>query len=243
MFNDGAGGAGASSSPTLTNVTFDGNSAIAGGAVYNNDGGGGNNSPTFTNVTFYGNSATGSSATGNGGAIYFNGSSGTSSPKFINATFSGNSASNGGALYNSGGFGAVLIGSILWGDTATTNGAEVYSPGGETTSVADSIVEGGCAGFCGGSSIVTTDPKLGVLADNGGFTRTLLPGADGAGIDALVCGYADETPLTDQRGAVRPDSASGGSATRCDMGAVEADSLPGDLIFATRFGAHSWDDF
>jgi hypothetical protein len=46
----------------------------------------------------------------------------------------------------------------------------------------------------------------------------------------------------DARGAVRPDSASTGP-NRCDMGAVEANSLPGDLIFADRFGSSPWDDF
>jgi len=49
-----------SSSPTLTNVTFSGNTATYGGGLYNND----SSSPTLTNVTFSGNTAT------NGGGMY-----------------------------------------------------------------------------------------------------------------------------------------------------------------------------
>ena len=48
MYND-------TSSPTLTNVTFSGNSATSdGGGMYNYA----SSSPTLTNVTFSGNSAT-----------------------------------------------------------------------------------------------------------------------------------------------------------------------------------------
>ncbi len=43
-----------SSSPTLTNVTFSGNSANKGGGIYNSS-----NNSVLTNVTFSGNSAQG----------------------------------------------------------------------------------------------------------------------------------------------------------------------------------------
>ena len=81
MFNDG-------SSPTLTNVTFSGNSATYGGGMFN-DG----SSPTLTNVTFSGNSA---SAWG-GGMDNFD----YSSPTLTNVTFRTNSAEYGGGMYNS----------------------------------------------------------------------------------------------------------------------------------------------
>lgn len=55
------------------------------------------------------------------------------------------------------------------------------------------------------------DPRLGLLADNGGPTLTLLPGAGSAAIDAAGAGCS----ATDQRGLPRP--ALGG----CDFGAVE----------------------
>jgi hypothetical protein len=228
--------AGATSSPTLTNVTFSGNSSgNYGGAMVNDGTAGGNSSPTMTNVTFSGNSAI------NGGAMFNNGGAGTSSPKLVNATFNGNSASYGGAIYNSNAFGPLLLNSILWGDSATTSGDEFFSNNGET-SLYYSIVQGGCSVSCGGAPIYTGDPLLGVLADNGGFVQTLMPGASSPAIDAVPCNYATEEPIFDARGAVRPDSASSGP-TRCDIGAVEANSLPGDLIFADKFGSSTWDDF
>jgi len=51
----GGGMYNSSSNPTLTNVTFSGNSATFGGGMYNNN----NSNPTLTNVTFSGNSASG----------------------------------------------------------------------------------------------------------------------------------------------------------------------------------------
>src|SRR5262249_47928691 len=50
---DGGGMSNRSSSPTLTNVTFSGNSAFHGGGIENLT----SSSPTLTNVTFSGNSA------------------------------------------------------------------------------------------------------------------------------------------------------------------------------------------
>ncbi|MFN8471225.1 MAG: choice-of-anchor Q domain-containing protein [Anaerolineae bacterium] len=78
-----------SGSPTLTNVTFSGNSASFGGGMYNNGG-----SLTLTNVTFSGNTATGDTAFG--GGMFIAGGSLT----LTNVTFSGNSASFGGGMYN-----------------------------------------------------------------------------------------------------------------------------------------------
>lgn len=267
MFNDGSNGAGAVSSPTLTNVVFSNNTAATnGGAMYNN-GASGNSSPTLTNVTFIGNQATtldggamynrsgsgtssptlvnvtfsGNKATSsNGGAMFSNGTGGTSSPKLINATFNGNSATRGGAIYNQNGS-TLLIGSILWGDTASVEGGEYFASVGGI-SLYESIIQGVCGENCGGVGIYTTDPQLGALADNGGFAPTMMPVPGSPAIDAIACNYANETPLVDERGAVRPDSASSGP-TRCDIGAVEANSLPGDLIFADRFGSSPWDDF
>jgi len=269
MFNDGSNGAGAVSSPTLTNVVFGNNiAATNGGAMFNN-GGGGASSPTLTNVTFYSNQTTnldggamynrGSSGgtssptlinvtfssnkatSSNGGAMFNSGTGGTSSPKLINATFNGNSATRGGAIYNQDAFGPLLIGSILWGDSASVEGAELFASSGET-SLYESIIQGGCTDACGGTGIYTSNPVLGSLAYNGGFAPTMMPGPGSPAIDAIACNYSNETPLMDARGAVRPDSASSGP-TRCDIGAVEASSLPGDLIFADRFGSSTWDDF
>src|SRR5690606_25752408 len=67
MYNDAFGG---KSSPTLTNVTFAGNSAEnSGGAMYNR-GPGGESSPTLTNVILWQNSA------GDSGDVMYNSGAG-----------------------------------------------------------------------------------------------------------------------------------------------------------------------
>ena len=78
-----------SSSPTVINCTFSGNSAnVHGGGMYNND-----SSPTVTNCLFSGNSAG-----TNGGGMY---NANTSNPTVTNCTFSGNIASSqGGGMFN-----------------------------------------------------------------------------------------------------------------------------------------------
>ena len=238
-------GASGTNSPTLNNVTFNENQVIGGngGAVYIS--GSSTSSVTLTNATFYHNSAN----AGNGGAIYHSGNNGDFSLTLYNSTINSNSASNGGAIYNAGSNSyPFLINSIVWGDSATTSGPEfAYAASSGGIDLYFSIIENGCAvNNCGGGGPgelnLTGDPVLGPLADNGGFTRTMMPGVGSAAINALPCDGSHEVPLTDQRGAVRPDSASTGS-TRCDIGAVEANSLPGDLIFAAKFGSSTWDDF
>jgi parallel beta-helix repeat protein len=76
-----------SGSPTLTDCTFSGNSALRGGGVFNWE----NSNPTLTNCTFFGNQAQ------SGGAIENNF---TSSPMLTNCSFTNNSAESGGGMYN-----------------------------------------------------------------------------------------------------------------------------------------------
>ncbi len=83
MFNS------SSSSPTVENCTFGGNSASSGGGMYNNI----SSSPTVENCTFSGNSVS-----SGGGGMYNNNSS---SPTVENCIFDGNSAHAGGGMYNS----------------------------------------------------------------------------------------------------------------------------------------------
>ncbi|QBB70974.1 hypothetical protein ELE36_11785 [Pseudolysobacter antarcticus] len=224
IYNYGSGfSAGANVSPTLNNVTFSGNSAqLKGGAMYNDGSSGGNSNPTLSNVTFSGNTAP------NGAALYndatgstYTTNSGTSSPTLNNVTFSGNSASGkGGAMYNDGsanGFTSghsspVLNNVILWGDT----GGELFNNSATaTTALHYSVMQGGCTSGDGNTCtdhVLITDPKLGTLANNGGFTQTRLPGAGSSAIDA---GDNSSCASTDQRGVPRPQGAV------CDIGAVE----------------------
>jgi predicted outer membrane repeat protein len=185
------------SSPTLTNVTFSGNSADYGGGMENV-----NSSPTLTNVTFSGNNASGAFAYAGGMSNY------SGDPVLTNVTFSGNSANYGGGIYSSGGS-LSIRNTIFWGNTATTEGAQIYDDGSGTPSVSDSVVQGG---YVGGSNIITTTPMLGVLGNNGGATKTipLLPGSS-----AIDTGDDGVCPAADQRGVSRPQGA------HCDIGAYE----------------------
>ena len=209
--------------PKLTNVTFSSNSVTgglnSGGAIYNFSNTG-TNAPLLVNVTFYRNSA-------NFGGAMCNQSEGADSdmtPKLVNVTFNHNDAEFGGAMYNAGGAGAPvnvdIRNVILWADTASAemDSAEIYNQG-ASVSIDHSVFEAGCPSSetfdC--RTIYTSDPLLANLADNGGFTLTLLPATGSSAIDT-----ADDTkcPTIDQRGTARPQR------LHCDIGAVEVVATP-----------------
>ncbi|HET8940823.1 MAG TPA: choice-of-anchor Q domain-containing protein [Rudaea sp.] len=243
MMNFGYGG---KSSPSLFNVTFSNNSAQIGGAMYNqaqldvaHGNAPGESHPTLRNVTFSHNHANGS-----GGAMYNWGAyNGDVNLMLNNVTFSDNSANLGGAVfstaYSSGTADATLSNVILWGNTASS-GQDFYIDDTQFAisfdlNISYSVVQGGDAGiayksgrtspkpFSDGGFNYSTDPELGALADNGGFTLTMAPGPNGSAVNHGICAGA---PSMDQRGVARPN----GSA--CDIGAVEA--LP-DVLFANGF--------
>jgi uncharacterized repeat protein (TIGR01451 family) len=110
---DGGGIYEPSSNPTLTNVTFSGNSAgSTGGGIYNCY-----SNPTLTNVTFSGNTA------GNGGGMLND----SSSPTLTYVTFSGNSASSkGGGMFNYSS-GPTLTHVTFSGNSATGYGGGMYN--------------------------------------------------------------------------------------------------------------------
>jgi len=199
-----------SSSPTLTNVTFSDNSADEAGGMYNVF----SSNPTLTNVTFSGNSAIGdgtSTSQGNGGGMY---NLLSSSPTLKNVTFSGNSASfEGGGMYNVFSSNPPLENVILWGNTAGTIGDDV-SGFFSNPIITDSVVKDGCPIDAVCTNIITTDPNLGPLTDNGGFTKTI---ALGPGSSAIDSGGVNTTCANeDQRGISRP------LGTACDIGAYES---------------------
>ncbi len=240
IYNEGS--AGGTSSPVLNNVTFSGNSAVTdGGAIYNHASGASlsTSSPTLTNVTFSGNSAGDS-----GGAIYNNTGStdyfGVISPVLTNVTFSGNSAgSEGGAMRDESGLGTIqptLTNVIFWGDSVGTQGGgpEICdgivcsaSGAGPGVTMDHSVYPGFCPGTC--TNIVSTDPLLGPLQDNGGPTQTMALGAGSSAIDA---GDNAACPATDQRGVTRPQDGDNNGTAVCDIGAVEVLS---DIIFSDGF--------
>ena len=234
------------SNATLTNITFSGNMATAGGAMHNeishpaltnvtfinnsaNMGGAMNNvssHPTLTNVTFSGNEA------GFGGAIYDN----SGSPILTNVTFSGNVAlANGGAMGNDSYSYPVIHNTIFWGNTAgKPEGAQFHNDS-SIPVVSDSIIQGGCPAESTCTNIITDDPLLGTLGNNGGYTQTIPILPNSSAIDT-----GDDTicPATDQRGITRPQGA------HCDIGAYEAlfvDTTPPSVTSITRVDANPTD--
>jgi predicted outer membrane repeat protein len=192
--NQGGGMYNQASNPTLMKVTFDANSATnAGGGIYNDAG-----NLVLTNATFWANTGA------MGGGLYtFN-----SSPSLNNVTFSGNSATymgGSGAIANFGTDIMSLKNSIVWGNTPMNT--QIYDFA-ATATVSYSVIEGGYAG----TGNLNTNPLLGPLADNGGFTKTIALDLESSAVntaDNATCA------ATDQRGTARPQL--GG----CDMGAYE----------------------
>ncbi|HEY6894898.1 MAG TPA: choice-of-anchor Q domain-containing protein, partial [Rhodanobacteraceae bacterium] len=170
------------------------------------------------NVTISGNR-------GNPGAILNDGGSHLT---IVNSTITGNRGSFGtpnvGGIQDvHGGFGLTfLANTILFGngpgfiaddcDAATSNGGNMIGDSADCHLAADP------------SDQLDVDPGLSPLADNGGFTRTHLPGAAPLdhGVDAVCL-------AVDQRGVARPIDGDGDGTARCDAGAVESVR---DAIFA-----------
>jgi len=158
-----------------------------------------------------------------------------------NSTFSGNDASHGGAIFaqNPASNVEINFSTITGSNTLSTNSSAVDSAGDVT--VTNSIVHGNTIGdvqaggtlstsyslFTSSSSVSPTvsgatlifgeDPLLGALANNGGSTLTMMPGA---GSPVLGAANPAGAPATDQRGYTRTTNG------RADMGAVERLGVP-----------------
>lgn len=214
--NTATGGGGmflGTSSGSLTNVTFSGNSARrrGGGLLLEFS------TAVLTNVTFYNNVSqnldTYPNPRGGGGIMNILGS-----PTLNNVTFNGNTSTangvDGSGMRNTDASHPVIHNAIFWGDTST----EITSDNTGTITINDSIVQGGCPAFTGVTctDVVNADPVLGALADNGGFTQTMALGTGSAAIDA---GNNSTCAAADQRGVTRPQG------TACDMGAYEVEAV------------------
>jgi predicted outer membrane repeat protein len=207
--NHSANGAGAiaftGNSLSIANSTFSSNSATVFGA-----GGGAvavlpatTTSLSVVNSTFYDNGG-GNSTTG--GALTLRGVSGGT---INNSTFAGNKAQ--GALELFGSSTVTLTNSIV---SATVTNQNCFISANSTLSDGGNNLQfGGTISQSCGAGITQADPKLGPLANNGGFTSTM---ALLAGSPAIDAGSDATCAATDQRGVARP------IGTHCDIGAYEA---------------------
>ena len=108
--------------PSLSNLTFSGNSASRGGAIhFDCRNSSGCSSPSLSHVTFQGNSATSS-----GGAMY---TFGINSPVLSNASFINNHAlSFGGAIANTGSS-SLVLGNVTFSGNSATSGGAIFNYG------------------------------------------------------------------------------------------------------------------
>ena len=196
-------GIGSGARLTLSNLT------VANGAVGVSEGGGGirniGSTLEVSNSTISGNSAYA------GGGIYNEG--GGTTLEVSNSTISGNSADPG---FGGGGIQGSYGGSTL------KNTIVANSPSASGGSCAGTITDGGynldsdntCGFGTNNNSLSGVDPMLGVLADNGGPTKTHALLASSPAIDKGNSFGA----TTDQRGVARPQGAAS------DIGAFESES-------------------
>jgi hypothetical protein len=221
---------------TVEDSSISNNSADNGGGIFNF------NIANITNSTISGNSAstngggistwfslnlTNSTVVGNnaetGGGVFNLGTLTTT-----NVTFSENSAATGGGVYNSfvtpGFAGAFNYSNTIIANS--TSGADCYSDGVINTNV-NNLVENNAAlpNQCG-LSVLSDDPKLGSLADNGGVTQTMALLPNSPAIDAgddTTCA-APPVSNSSQNGVTRPQG------SHCDIGAFEYSTPFPDLI-------------
>ncbi|MCW5875859.1 MAG: sortase [Anaerolineales bacterium] len=191
-------------SPQLTQVLFESNTAPnnPGGGIYIAA------SAALTNVTFYNNA----SGVGGGGVAV---ASGTGT--YNHLTFGHNSPN---AMRFEGGT-STIRNSIVWNHTAAAIDNSTLG-----TTFQDSILEDLCPVAATCTNVIDSDPLLGPLQDNGGFSHTMALDPLSPAIDAANSGTC---AAVDQRGVPRPQLAG------CDMGAYE--EYPGEFSASSAPGS------
>ncbi len=190
---------------TITNSTFTYNTSVAGGGAIENVNSG---TLTISNSTFYNNSAA-----NNGGAIYnYDGT-----VTLNNVTLANNSSTgtNGGGAFKNEALGILHLKNTLMSNNSV---ADCDNSGTVATDVANLIGTGTCG------TLNTADPKLGGLANNGGFTQTIELQSGSPAIDA---GDSATCETLDQTNEPRANYGT------CDIGAYEYRSAPSPTTPAT----------
>jgi predicted outer membrane repeat protein len=217
---------------TITNTIFRGNevsgTTSAGGGLYN----GSFSTATVKQTEFSGNTSANIS-----GGIH-----NQSTLTLENVTLSGNSAKSGAGMLSTGSDTTSILNSTIYANIvpsgSTSGGLVAYnavtikntiiagndndeclnSSGTAITSNGNNISGDATCGFSAGGDQPNTDPLLGPLADNGGFSKTHAPLNFSPAIDT---GTNTGCPAVDQRYVNRPiDGDLNGTAT-CDVGAYE----------------------
>jgi hypothetical protein len=222
------------SAVTLTNSTVSGN-ATSGDRAYG--GGVFGSTVTLTNSTVSGNGTTGNFA--DGGGVF--GSTAT----LTNSTVSGNSTagagSDGGGV---AGFDVALTNSIVLGNVATYAAVgpdDTFGPlsltggnivGGDIFDGATDVGNVTAAQVFAATVEVAPGVFAGVLADNGGPTRTIAIRADGP-----AAGAADPASATafDQRGEARDDAPDLGAFEAAGVGVIRVGGPGPDELTGTAF--------
>lgn len=218
---------------TISNSTVSSNSAGNGGGGIVDFGG----TLTIADSTVSSNSA------GIGGGIAIQGGTLTITQSTVS---SNSSASKGGGIINVTAT-MSIANSTVSSNSASRSGGGIQTDFGGTTNISSSIIANNVGGNCAGSltdggfnlssdgscnltgagSLQGVDPKLGLLANNGGPTQTMALQQGSPAIDAGP--PAGSCPATDQRGMPRPDNGEG----VCDIGAYEfQDPLDNDLALS-----------
>jgi len=214
----GGGGVGTNTgSVIINNSTISGNTASYGGGLYNLY-----RQMTVNNSTISGNTAT----SGAGGAIVNSGSSqwGYGTFHITNSTITHNSSSTGANVSNSADGTIYITNSIVANQSVGEDC--INSAAGIIISNGYNLESGTSCGFTSTGDIQNTDPILQALGDNGGLVRTHYPYRNSPVLDNGDCSAG-----TDQRGEPRPvdldDSEyPNSSASGCDIGAIEAQTIP-----------------
>ena len=205
--------------PTLTNVSFVGNSAGTGGGMSTWGG-----RPLLINTLFTANSAS------SGGALH---NIFASHPTLINVTFFSNTANSGGAIANHYGSSSVLTNCILWGNTTSSPGAQIYNTVGCTSTISHSDVQGSGGSGAGwdtalgtdGGGNIDADPLFLNVADGNLRLWILSPAVDAGDNSAVPSGVVTDAdgnprfvdiPIVSDTGAGPPPIV--------DMGAYEVQS-------------------